>query len=207
MRDELRNIVITNEKYILELQEEFKTKSEQISKKVYTSVTEERLRINKILKKKVIKGPIEEVFKTMILLSAKDLHPNLNYDDLKEGGFYRSSGKTNKIPFLISKFEINKEVVIKWYAKDQQFIKSLFFFSNSSNTKTTIRYSDITTGMVSILGFFERHIRGIYTKRQIIAFEVQCIRTQLMLNLIPSKNIKKKEIKIENMLKYSKTIY
>ncbi|AVN61298.1 hypothetical protein [Mesoplasma florum] len=205
--NDLKNIVFTDEVKIKELQREFEEQNVKISKKIYSSVSEERLRVIKIAKKAKIKAPIENVFQEMVSLSAQNMHPNLKKEDLKESVFYRSSGKSNKIPFQVSKLKANEVLEIRWYANEQQFIKTISFYSNKNNTKTTIRYQDITTGMVSILGYFEKRIRSVYVKRQVIAFNISLLKTKLNLDLIKDNKKLKIERKIENMMKYSKDIY
>ncbi|WP_027062954.1 hypothetical protein [Mesoplasma seiffertii] len=207
MAKELKPVIISDPIEVAELEKHFAEQAAKIATKVYTSVTEERLRVNKIIKTKKIKAPVEEVFRTIITNSTHNLHPNLNYEDLQAGAFYRASGKINKLPFKITKFVENEEMAIKWYAKDQEFIKTLVFTPNKSNTVTKIRYSDISTGMVSILGYFEKHIRNLYTKRQVIAFQVQCKQAEIDLGLLSPLQVEKANKTIARMLKYSKEAY
>lgn len=202
-----KNVIFTDESKIKELEEEFEKQNNKISQKVYSSVLEECLRVIKITKKARINAPIEDVFSEIVSISAINMHPNLKRQDLKEKMFYRSSGKSNKIPFQVSSFRKNEILEIRWYANDQEFIKTLTFFSNKNNTKTLVKYLDISTGMVSILGYFEKRIKSVYIRRQIIAFKVQILKTKLNLQLVPKNKIEKVNKKIENMMKYSKDIY
>lgn len=198
--------IVTDKNEIAKLELEFQKNREKISQKIYTSVTEERLRTNKIITTDKIKAPVEKVFQAVINQACKDLHSSLNYEDLVNNSFYRTSGKTNKIPFKITEFKINEVLSVEYYAKDQQFIKTLRFKTNKKK-QTKILYTDIAVGMVSVLGWFEKHIRQVYVKRQIIAFKTQILKAKLDLKLIPEKYIGKKENEITRMLDYSQKAF
>lgn len=199
--------IIKDEAEIKKLEFEFDQNRKKVSQKVYTSLTEEKLRTNKIIAQEKLNAPIENVFRMVINRACKDLHSSLDYEDLAVNTFYRTSGKTNKLPFKITEFQENKVLTIEYYAKDQQFIKTLRFYPNRKNTKTKIIYTDLTIGLTSILGWLEKHVRGVYIKRQIIAFQVQILNAKLDLDLISDLKINKVQNQINKMLEYSQKAY
>ncbi len=207
MSKKVFKVKVTDEEEIEKLTKEFEEEKKRIHKKVYNSVSEERLRSNKIITSYKIKASIEKVFEAVAIKSAQDMHTDLKYEDLEQGCFYRSSGKSSKIPFRITVFEVNKEIEIEFFAKDQHFIKTLRFKKNRNNTKTKITYIDIATGTVSIQGWFEKHIKDVYVKRQIIAFKLQVMNALLDLNIVEKNKVESVKKKMKKLLEYSKNLY
>ncbi|ATZ18918.1 hypothetical protein ESOMN_v1c05360 [Williamsoniiplasma somnilux] len=200
-------VAVQDEQEVNLLEETFTSKRQKIHTKIYSSMTEERLRTNKLIISYSIAAPIERVFKAVAEKSAKDMHPKLNYNDLKQNTFYYSSGKNNKNPFKITELKINEVITIEFFAKDQQFIKTLKFKANKKNTKTKITFIDVVTGTTSILGWYEKHIKNVYIKRMTIAFKIQIKQAQLDLNLISKTKIEKVKNEIIKLIEYSKKLF
>ncbi|AXK50884.1 hypothetical protein [Spiroplasma alleghenense] len=207
MAKELKSVKILDQKVIEENQIEFEKNREEINKQVYTSVIEERARVKKIICRAKIKKEIESVFHQYLNITAKDLHPNLEVDQLEEGGFYVTSKSKNRITFLVKKLEINKEIMVEWFSKDQWFTRTIVFSSNSKNNVTKIKYMDISKGKRSIAGFMERHVAGVYTKRQQLAFIVSMFQLKIDLGIYPKSKIPAIEKRMERALNYSRELY
>lgn len=200
-------IKILNQEKINDLNNQFNQEKERIHKKVYNSLTEERMRTSKIIISKVICDNVDNVFKSIVSKIAKDFHSDLKYEDLEENFFYKTSSKSNNIIFKLFEFEINKALSIEYFVNNQHFIRTFKFIKNNKNTKTKIIYIDLVTGMVSINGWYERHIRNVYIRKQIIAFKIQMMNAMLDLNLVKENKIEKLKIKINKMLEFSKKIF
>ncbi|QHX35722.1 hypothetical protein STIUS_v1c01670 [Spiroplasma sp. TIUS-1] len=205
-REEYKS-TITDVKLIEEFNAEFESLSKQFDKRIYGSVTEERSRASKLIINQKLKKPVEEVFSQFLIDAAYSIHTSLKAEDLYEGGFYRTSGKSNKLITKVSKLELNKEISIIWYANNQQFIRSIKFYSNKKNTVTNIKFFNLATGMTSVAGYLERHLRTVYAKRQKVSFEVQIMRTQMALGIIPKEKHEATNKKIVRYLKYAENLY
>ncbi|WP_338983825.1 hypothetical protein [Spiroplasma endosymbiont of Othius punctulatus] len=198
---------ITNLEEINKLDLEFDNLKEQFDKRIYGSVTEERARANKLIVNKKLKRPIQEVFQLFLSEAASSMHASLKAEDLTNGGYYRTSGKSNKLISKVSTLIPNKEIAIIWYANDQQFIRSLKFSTNNSNTVTHIKFFNLTTGMASVAGYLERHIKNVYAKRQKISFQVQMMKIEMELGIIPQEKHEATNKKIERFLKFAEELY
>ncbi|WP_338972654.1 hypothetical protein [Spiroplasma endosymbiont of Panorpa germanica] len=207
MKKELKNVRITDPKIIEENLAFFEKSREEINKQVYTSVIEERARIKKFICKAKIKATIEDVFENYLDLTAKDLHPNLNVNDLEEGGFYVTSKSKNRITFFLKKLEKDKEIMVEWFSKDQWFTRTVVFSTNSQNTITKIKYMDISKGKRSIAGFLERHVASVYTKKQQLGFLVSMFKLKISLGIYPPKKIPAIEKRIERVMNYSRDLF
>lgn len=205
-REEFKS-TITDVKQIEELNIEFDNLKKQFDKRIYGSVTEERARANKLIVNKKFKKPIEEVFNQFLNDAASSIHTSLKPNDLIEGGYYRTSGKTSKLISKVSKLDPNKEIAIIWYANNQQFIRSIKFNSNKKNTVTSIKFFNLITGMTSVAGYLERHLKTVYAKRQKISFEVQIMRTEMALGVIPVEKHEAINKKIDRYIKFAKNLY
>lgn len=200
-------IKVTDENKINDLNKEFEDNKERIHKKVYNSLTEERMRTSKVIISKIINDKVQNVFVNIVSRIAKDFHSELKYDDLEENFYYKTSSKSNNIIFKLFEFKIDKVLSIEYFANNQHFIRTFKFISNRRNTKTKIIYIDLVTGMVSINGWYERHIRNVYIRKQIIAFKIQMMNAMLDLNLVKQNKIQKLRLKINKMLEFSKKIF
>ncbi|WP_339023167.1 hypothetical protein [Spiroplasma endosymbiont of Crioceris asparagi] len=201
---EIKSVLITNKQEIQELEQEFLNQEEKISKKIYVSMSEERARTIKLFINAKIKFDLEKVRETFFNLIVKDLHPNLQMTEIQENGFYRGSGRINKVAFKITKFN-EEEITVMWYNADQKFIKRIKINQAIFNKKKTkISYTGFVTGMNSIETYFEKRIKTVYLKREKIAFKINILRLKQQLGLIESK---KAEKKIQLMLNFAKELF
>ncbi|ASP28067.1 hypothetical protein SCORR_v1c02930 [Spiroplasma corruscae] len=201
----MKDIKLENEEKLI-AQKNYDDIVEKLNKQKYTSLFEERKRISKLFSSMKIKKPIEEVYNAFLQISLDDMNPNLKNLVLEEGSWYRSSKKNNNNIFKLEKLVENKEISITWAIKNQLFIKSVKFRSNSSNKITKITYFDFAKGDTSIMGFFERHILSVYLKKQFLAFRVQVYKTKLLLNLYKPAKVVIVNKKIDKLLEYIKNI-
>ncbi len=202
----IKQFKINNEEEAQQLDKDYNDFLDNINKKKYMSVLEERKRLNKINIVSKIKRPLCEVFNAFLVISLEDMNPNLSIGDLEEGYWYKSSKKNNNVKFKLNKFIPNKEIQLTWIANNQIFIKTVTFYSSRDDSFTKIRYSDYVKGDTSIMGFFERHILSVYVKRQKLAFHIQILKTKLKLNMVSEENEHKVLKKIERLLSFSKSL-
>ncbi|AHI53581.1 hypothetical protein SSABA_v1c01690 [Spiroplasma sabaudiense Ar-1343] len=207
MKKELKSVRILDPELITKYEAEFAENEAKITEKVYQSVIEERARVKKIICKKSIAAPIEKVYQAYLEKAAHDLHPNLKPEELQLNGFYQTSKSNNRTIFKIKSLIENQEIMVEWFAKDQWFTRTVLFSQNKTNTKTKIKYMDISKGKRSIAGFMERHVAGVYNKRQQLAFLVQIFEMKIKLGLYPQKKIPIIEKRIARILNYSKNLF
>lgn len=89
----IKQFKINNEEEAQQLDKDYNDFLDNINKKKYMSVLEERKRLNKINIVSKIKRPLCEVFNAFLVISLEDMNPNLSIDDLEEGYWYKSSKK------------------------------------------------------------------------------------------------------------------
>lgn len=204
---EQKEFKITDPSEVIEYEEFFNKTITSLNQQKYTSLIEERKRLNKLRFTSKINAPLEAVFSAFVEISIQDMNPNLTSAQLSAGSFYKSSKKNNRIVFRVKQFVLNEILQIEWIANNQWFSKTVTFKANQANTKTKIKFYDMIKGDTSIVGFFERHILNVYIKRQKIAFLVQILKTKQALNLFSETKSLKVSQNIEAMLNYAKKLF
>ncbi|MDR1991322.1 MAG: hypothetical protein LBP70_01155 [Mycoplasmataceae bacterium] len=180
----------------------FVEENKKLDTKIYSSVLEERLRTNKIIKSFRIKKTVEPVWPVFIQQLVQDLNPSIKLFEIKTAGYYRSQ---NNIVFKVLEYKIHESFCIQWFANKQRINRNILVSHNSKSTKIT--YVDITKGPTSVQGYFERRIKNVYVKRQRSAFKVQKLKLKIALGLIPDRKISWVQLKIDKILKRSADKY
>ena len=80
---------ITDEKQLAELKQEYVEKHVVINKPLYNSHYSESSGIIKMIRVIKLAKPVNEVFKTLLSMLAKDMNANLSYEDLRVWCFLR----------------------------------------------------------------------------------------------------------------------
>ncbi|AOG60151.1 hypothetical protein SHELI_v1c01960 [Spiroplasma helicoides] len=177
----------------------FADEEERFEKKVYGSMTEETRRTVLVYRKCFIKSTLSEVFKTFVKMAIDDLNPNIDINEIEEGCFGITSKKTNNIPFRVTTFEVDSEFEIKWYTKNNAFIRTVIFRETKNGTK--MKYWDTTKGMETVFGLRANYDKALYLKNRKITFKIQTLKLKLELEQLNEQQIKKMNGSIDDLTK------
>ncbi|QGS51655.1 hypothetical protein [Spiroplasma tabanidicola] len=181
------------------LKDEFEKLEQEFEKKVYSSMMDETKRIQMIIKKAVIKAPVDEVFKAFVKLALKDLNPNIDINEIEEGCFGITSKKSSNQTFRVDTYEIDEEFTIKYFGKNNAYIRSILF--KGVKNKTKIKYTDTNISKETIFGLKLNYLKGVYQKSRKFSFAIQVINLKLLVEILDETKKNKYKEKIKELTK------
>ncbi|QBQ07429.1 hypothetical protein SGLAD_v1c02300 [Spiroplasma gladiatoris] len=179
------------------LKGDFDRLEKKFEQKVYNSLLDENKRVQIMIKKALIKAPVEEVFKAFVKSAINDLNPNIDLNEIEEGCFGITSKKTNNQTFRIETYEVEEEFSIKYYSKTNSYSRCVKFKPSKNNTK--IKYTDTNIGMETVFGLKQNYLKGIYQKTRNISFQIQILNLKLEIEKLDEKTINKYNEKLQKL--------
>ncbi|AHF57236.1 hypothetical protein [Spiroplasma eriocheiris] len=187
---------ITDEKQLAELKQEYAERHVAINKPLYNSRYSESSRIIKMIRVIKLAKPVNEVFKTLLSMLAKDMNANLTYEDLEHDAFYRAGTKNKKHSMHLAYFKENEEVTLEWFTYEAWISKNFKFYQKPNSNKTKITYLELVKGNKAKTSPYEQVLRNNYIKAEIIRFDMQMYELKKNLGLLTHKETKFYDLKM-----------